>query len=30
VTQEQRRSLSAAVDALSEPLSKVAAAVVVR
>jgi iron uptake system component EfeO len=28
VTQEQRRSLSAAVDALSEPLSKVAAAVV--
>ena len=30
VTQEQRRSLSAAVDALSEPLSKVAAAVVAR
>jgi iron uptake system component EfeO len=30
VTQEQRRGLSAAVDALSEPLSKVAAAVVAR
>ena len=30
VSQEQRRSLSAAVDALSEPLSKVAAAVVAR
>jgi iron uptake system component EfeO len=30
VTQEQRRALSAAVDALSEPLSKVAAAVVAR
>ena len=30
VTQDQRRSLSAAVDALSEPLSKVAAAVVAR
>jgi iron uptake system component EfeO len=28
VTQEQRRTLSAAVDALSEPLSKVAATVV--
>jgi iron uptake system component EfeO len=30
VTQDQRRALSAAVDALSEPLSKVAAAVVGR
>jgi iron uptake system component EfeO len=30
VTQSQRRTLSAAVDALSEPLSKVAAAVVAR
>jgi iron uptake system component EfeO len=30
VTQEQRRNLSAAVDALSEPLSKVAAVVVAR